>query len=119
MAFDSSQGGFRPPRQTFDVSALGLKCASCGADILELPFEPKSDRPVYCRECKRASAPAPRSGGFGGGSARQLIDVSAMGLKCADCGVAITELPFEPKSDRPVYCRTCNKARRESGGSRY
>ena len=26
------------------------KCSDCGADC-EVPFEPKQDRPVYCREC--------------------------------------------------------------------
>jgi CxxC-x17-CxxC domain-containing protein len=52
MAFEPRQGGF-PPRQIFDVSAMGLKCADCGADIKELPFEPKTDRPVYCRDCNR------------------------------------------------------------------
>lgn len=52
MAFDQRQGGFAP-RQMFDVSAMGLKCADCDADITELPFEPKSDRPVYCRDCNR------------------------------------------------------------------
>lgn len=25
---------------------------------------------------------------------------------CAECGKA-TEVPFEPKTDRPVYCRDC------------
>lgn len=25
-------------------------CSSCGAEC-EVPFEPKADRPVYCREC--------------------------------------------------------------------
>jgi len=27
--------------------------------------------------------------------------------KCADCGVAITELPFEPSPDRPIFCKEC------------
>ncbi len=27
-----------------------MKCADCGKDS-EVPFEPKPDRPVYCREC--------------------------------------------------------------------
>lgn len=53
MNFDSQQGGFAP-RQLVDVSALGLKCAQCGVDVKELPFEPKADRPVYCRDCNRA-----------------------------------------------------------------
>ena len=32
--------------------------------------------------------------------------------KCADCGKAITELPFEPSEDRPLYCRECHAKRR-------
>ncbi len=32
--------------------------------------------------------------------------------KCADCGVAITELPFQPSADRPIYCRECHAKRR-------
>ncbi|HAF71172.1 MAG: hypothetical protein XD60_0545 [Acetothermia bacterium 64_32] len=40
-------------RKMYDVSHLGLRCADCGADIKELPFEPKDDRPVYCRDCAR------------------------------------------------------------------
>ena len=27
--------------------------------------------------------------------------------KCSDCGKEITELPFEPAADRPIYCRDC------------
>ncbi len=26
---------------------------------------------------------------------------------CSECGKEITELPFEPAPDRPVYCREC------------
>lgn len=32
--------------------------------------------------------------------------------KCADCGKEITELPFEPDQDRPIYCRDCWAKRR-------
>ena len=32
--------------------------------------------------------------------------------KCADCGAEITELPFEPSGDRPIYCRDCHAKRR-------
>ncbi|HCE86872.1 MAG TPA: hypothetical protein DEP08_03715 [Candidatus Jacksonbacteria bacterium] len=31
---------------------------------------------------------------------------------CAQCGEAITELPFEPDGTRPVYCRNCHRDRR-------
>jgi CxxC-x17-CxxC domain-containing protein len=27
-------------------------------------------------------------------------------VTCSECGVD-TEVPFNPTSDRPVYCRTC------------
>jgi len=32
--------------------------------------------------------------------------------KCSDCGTEITELPFEPAPDRPIYCRDCWSKRR-------
>jgi len=58
-----------------------------------------------------------RGGGGGGGgfsrAPRQMYDVTSMNLTCAQCGTAITELPFQPSSDRPVYCRDCNRQRRE------
>jgi CxxC-x17-CxxC domain-containing protein len=53
MSFDQNAGGFRSAPKLVDVSAMGLKCADCGADITELPFEPHADRPVYCRDCNR------------------------------------------------------------------
>jgi len=31
---------------------------------------------------------------------------------CADCGAKITELPFQPAADRPIYCRDCHMKRR-------
>lgn len=55
---------------------------------------------------------------------RQMFDVSAMGLKCAECGADIKELPFQPSIDpetnqpRPVYCRECNAKRRRNFSSR-
>jgi len=32
--------------------------------------------------------------------------------QCADCGKEITELPFTPDPDRPVYCKDCWSKRR-------
>lgn len=48
----------RPQRQMFDISNLGIKCASCGAAIDKLPFEPskKDDGTfgnLYCYECNK------------------------------------------------------------------
>jgi len=33
--------------------------------------------------------------------------------KCSECGAEITELPFEPAPDRPLYCRECWRKKRE------
>ncbi len=37
-------------------------------------------------------------------------------IKCSDCGTD-SEVPFEPKQDRPVYCRECLSKHRSGGGS--
>jgi len=76
------------------------KCAECGTEITELPFEPSGDRPVYCRDCwlkKRDQ----RRGGF---KPRKMFQGN---WKCVDCGTKITELPFEPVADQEVRCREC------------
>ena len=105
MAFDS-------PRQMYDVD---LTCAKCGSHISQLPFQPSGDRPVYCSDCNRAYRQDRRGGSsFGGGSRgprapRQMYQVN---LTCATCGAPITELPFEPRGDKPVYCPTCLRAQR-------
>lgn len=33
--------------------------------------------------------------------------------QCSECGKEITELPFEPAPDRPIYCRDCWSKKRE------
>lgn len=38
-------GGDAYGRKLYDI-----KCSSCGKDA-QVPFEPKGDRPVYCRDC--------------------------------------------------------------------
>ena len=43
---------------------------------------------------------------------RQMVDVSDMDIKCADCGKPITELPFKPDPNRKVYCRDCYRKNR-------
>lgn len=35
------------------------------------------------------------------------VDVSSMGIKCANCGTDIKTLPFSPKRTDGIYCRTC------------
>lgn len=53
MAYSNFQGDNDGQRQMYDVTSMGLKCAECGADITQLPFQPSADRPVFCRDCNR------------------------------------------------------------------
>lgn len=38
-------GADRPPRQMYDIT-----CAECGQPS-QVPFKPRNDRPVYCKDC--------------------------------------------------------------------
>ena len=42
---DARKNAARGPRQFFTAT-----CANCGGEA-RVPFEPKSDRPVYCSNC--------------------------------------------------------------------
>jgi len=95
-------------------------CADCGNEC-QIPFKPKDDRPVYCRECFQNHKPQERSGGssygrggYGRGSSygrgsrfsRDDRPREMFNATCADCGNEC-QIPFKPKDDRPVYCREC------------
>ncbi len=94
-----------------------LQCSDCGVNFTfsatEQEFfqskgytnEPK--RCPSCREARKAEryGSSGSSGGSGGGSGyggrRQMYPA-----KCAQCGKD-TEVPFQPRGDRPVYCSDC------------
>ena len=90
---------------------VDLTCAKCGAHISQLPFQPSGDRPVYCADCNRAFRDSRRDsrGPRGPRAPRQMF---AVNLTCGSCGAAITQLPFQPTGDRPVYCQDCMRNRR-------
>jgi len=52
---------------------------------------------------------------------RQMFDVSAMNIKCCECGIEIKELPFNPDPTRldQIRCRDCMRKRREQFRKRY
>ena len=35
-------------------------------------------------------------------------------LECGKCGKHISQLPFQPSGDRPVFCSECNREYRET-----
>ncbi len=89
-------------------------CSECGAQITELPFEPSGDRPVFCKAChqkKRGDRDDRRGGGFGG--ERRQRQMFQGNWTCSGCGKEITELPFEPDGQKPIYCRDCFRSQKK------
>ncbi|MBI4303259.1 MAG: zinc-ribbon domain containing protein [Chloroflexi bacterium] len=92
-----------------------LQCADCGNTFTfsageQEFFQSKgyTNEPKRCPTCRRARK-TDRDGGAGGnpGPRRQMF--SAV---CAECGKE-TEVPFQPRDGRPVYCSDCyNKIRK-------
>lgn len=83
------------------------KCSGCGATITELPFEPRSEAGLLCRDChQKGRASAPRAAGNG---ERKMFEGD---WTCSGCGAAITKLPFEPKNTENLKCIDCFKSAR-------
>ena len=92
-----------------DFQDKTLVCKDCGKEFVfsageqafyaEKGFE---SEPARCHECRDKR----RREREGGKEQRQMYTVG-----CAECGKE-TQVPFEPKGDRPVYCRDCFNARR-------
>jgi len=86
------------------VEDKNLTCKECGRPFLftvrdqqfyaEKGFQ---NEPQRCRDCRGArKAPGQSSAG-----ARPSFETV-----CAECGMTTT-VPFRPRGDRPVYCRSC------------
>ena len=64
-----------------------------------------TNEPKRCPEC-RQSRKAERYGNNSFGAKRQMFPAT-----CAQCGKA-TEVPFQPRGDKPVYCSDCYRKNR-------
>jgi len=38
---------------------------------------------------------------------------------CSECGAEITQLPFEPDGERPLYCRDCHRQKFQNRQRRF
>ncbi len=101
-----------------------IVCTTCGTDFTftgeeqEFYFTKGFQEPKKCKPCRDAAKQARGGGGgrggFGGGgnrgggygAPREMFDAV-----CAGCGVQ-TQVPFQPKGSKPVYCRDCFQASR-------
>ncbi|MHB1006305.1 MAG: zinc-ribbon domain containing protein [Chloroflexota bacterium] len=101
-----------------------LTCRDCGREFAFTTSEQEffaqkgfTNEPGRCPEC-RAARKAQNGGGssYGRSSDRQMFPAV-----CAECGKE-TQVPFQPHSDRPVYCSDCFATKRpvssyDRGGS--
>ncbi len=85
-----------------------LTCRDCGREFVWTASEQAfwaerefTHEPTRCLECRRNKRAA-----NGNGAPRQLYKVI-----CDACGKE-TEVTFEPKGTKPVYCRECYNAQR-------
>jgi CxxC-x17-CxxC domain-containing protein len=88
-----------------------LICKDCGNSFeftvrdqmfyAEKGFE---NEPQRCRDCRTARKSQRGSAVPGAGTTREMYDAV-----CAQCGESTT-VPFRPRGDRPVYCRSCYSA---------
>jgi len=87
-----------------------IQCSDCGAtftfSVEEQEFFQSrgyTNEPKRCPACRQARKTERygSNGSSGYGSSRQMFPVT-----CAECGKQ-TEVPFEPRGDRPVYCSDC------------
>ena len=84
-----------------------LQCADCGGTFTfnveeqEL-FQSRgyTNEPKRCLSCRQARK-SERNGSSSYGAPRQMFPAT-----CAECGKD-TEVPFEPRGDKPVYCSDC------------
>lgn len=96
-----------------------ITCRDCGREFLFTAGEQQffaqrgyTNDPVRCPECRAARrAGSTDARGLGGYGARQMYPAV-----CARCGKS-TQVPFEPRSDRPVYCSGCYSSNRSTHSS--
>jgi CxxC-x17-CxxC domain-containing protein len=102
-----------------------LTCRDCGVEFIfsgseqeffaQKGFTNEPGRCPSCRAANKARRDGGSSGSFGGGSYGRREMFPAV---CAQCGKD-TQVPFQPRTDRPVYCSDCYSAQRGESRGRY
>jgi CxxC-x17-CxxC domain-containing protein len=106
--------------ETFMAGDMQLTCSDCGQDFTFTAADQAffSERgfstPKRCKSCRQAKK-ADQGGGGGGGY--RSAPAQGTPVICSGCGQPTT-VPFEPRGDRPVYCRDCYSARKGGSGGR-
>jgi CxxC-x17-CxxC domain-containing protein len=93
-----------------------LTCVDCGQQFPFTSGEQEffamkgfTNKPSRCTDC-RAARKAGRSPNGGGGGGRSTSQREMFKATCSQCG-GVAEVPFQPRGDKPVYCRDCFASR--------
>jgi CxxC-x17-CxxC domain-containing protein len=90
-----------------------LNCVDCGRSFPFTASEQEfyaqkgfTNKPSRCSDCRAARKASRGEGGgggrgYGGGQRREMFQAT-----CSQCG-GVAEVPFQPRGDKPVYCRNC------------
>lgn len=97
-----------------------LNCVDCGGQFVfsageQRFYEQKgfANKPNRCPDCRSArKAMRAQNGGAsgGGGGDRPSRPREMFQATCSNCG-QVAEVPFNPRGDKPVYCRDCFASR--------
>ena len=92
-----------------------IQCADCGKAFTfsvedQEYFRSKgyTNEPKCCPECRQSRKTERYGSSSGYGATRQMFPAT-----CAECGKS-TEVPFQPRGDKPVYCSDCFRKVRPS-----
>ncbi len=97
-----------------------LTCRDCGREFIFPVSEQEffaqkgfTNDPGRCPDCRAARKAA--NGGSRGASPRSG-DREMFPAVCSQCGKS-TQVPFQPRADKPVYCSDCYSAQRPRSSS--
>jgi CxxC-x17-CxxC domain-containing protein len=101
-----------------------LSCRDCGQSFVFTTGEQEffasrgfTNEPTRCPECRaaRKAQGGYSSGGYSGGGGYERREREMFPAVCSSCGKD-TQVPFQPRNDRPVYCSDCFATQRSNQG---
>lgn len=100
-----------------------LTCVDCNAPFTftaseqefyaQKGFTNKPSRCPDCRAARKAQRGGNNAGGRGGYSGSGRPQRQMFQATCSNCG-NVAEVPFQPRGDKPVYCRDCFSQRQNN-----
>lgn len=90
-----------------------IQCFDCGSQFVftiaeqeEFQSRGRFNDPKRCPSCRLARKQRQAAAGYTNNNSNFRSRPQMFAAICAHCGKA-TEVPFQPRQGRPVYCRDC------------